>query len=290
MQKRRMLLVVGLVLLVASAVGLEQEKLDQSGTKATVVLKDGTTLELFDFALFSSHIQPVAYYPSPSSSEEQELAVKVNQLWRVIPPATIRSLERQPDHKPGEGWWVTFTMTLTSGEPFTAQLPRWCNCTWLSKCEAFEFAGKTTVLGAEAQFAIDVRDLQHMNLETAGRWLVVDTTGKSNILTDLTYRSFTGPPDDYVEEFSFNGQPFDVVVGRATVALKLEQIESVVFSAGPQLAFHIRMRSGDEADGQPPPTKNRIARGFGRTADGSIWFDDLSLVKSITFGPLAARS
>jgi hypothetical protein len=229
-----------------------------------------------------------------------DLAVRVGGRWRPLPFAAIRRLERLPDSTQGGGDYFDFAVTLASGESFRGELPRWCDSTWLAGCEAFEIGGESRVLGTTARFVVDVADVRSLAREADGSWTVVDATAKSTRIVNPRYRSFRDPPDSRVEEFGFTrvddggrrtafGQAFEVVVGHATVEMTLAQVERITFVDGPELAFRIRMRNGEEADGRPSHEENRIERGFGRLPDGSIWFDDLAVVRSISFGPIAAR-
>lgn len=294
----RSISLASLCLFAASTAVLSQQVGDQSGTKATVVLKAGSTLELDDFAFCSSQQYPKAYYTGSRSATKRDFALKVNQFWRVIQLGMLKSLERLPAQDPQVRDWAAFSVVLTSGEQFSAQLPLTCAVTWLG-CDGFEFAGKTSVLGLTADFAIELTDLRSIGQGTAGHYQVVDTAGKATTLDSLTYQSHSTPPVPFIKEFAFNrvtdsggstsyGQSFEVAVGRSKVPVKLEQIESLVFSNGPPDDIRLRMRTGEEADGHLPD-RNQIARGFGRTAAGLIWFEDISTVRSITFGPLAAR-
>lgn len=136
---------------------------DQSGTKATVVLKDGSTRELDEFALYGSERYPRAYYPGTRSAQGQEFAVKADAFWRVIPPVMLKSLDRVPDHDPKVDSWATFEVVLTSGDHYRAHLPLRCKVTWLA-CDGFQFGGRTSVLGVIGDFAIEVKDLKSITL------------------------------------------------------------------------------------------------------------------------------
>lgn len=296
---------VGVLVVTAFSRVQSQGLRDQSATNATVVQKDGSTLELHDFAFYTSDRLPVAYYPGDRSTRVQPLAVKTGRFWHIFQIDQLSDLQRAEDQ--GSRDWIRVNGALTSGDRFTGQLPLSCHNTWL-ECDGFEFSGEAAVLGSPANFSIDLDQVRTITrLQGIGRrYQVRDTSGAVTSVNNLAFRSHSQPPNYFRHEFAFtrvfeggrrteNGQPFDVVVDRSKVSIKLEQVESIRFPEKWDGMVHFRMRTGDEADGRFSD-EHQVTRGFGRSANGEVWFEDLSggepknwSIRSISFGPLAAN-
>lgn len=268
---------------------------DQATNKATIAFNDGSTVELHDFAFCTGHQSPNSFYPAGKSSRKEELRLQVGRFWHLVRLEQLKVLERQPNHDPRQRHWLGVNLVLTSGEQQSGRLPLVCDVTWL-ECNSFEFGGKTSVLGAKGDFSIGVDDLQSIVAQgSSAHYEVKDTSGKATVVDSLTYQSHSEPPINYTKAFEFYGQPFNVVVGRSKVPVKLEQIESITFPRRLDNSIHFQMRSGEAADGRFSEDE-RVERGFGRTTDDLIWFQELSdwkertwLVKSVTFGPLQGK-
>lgn len=307
MDRRTSFLSGALVLLTVTTVQPQQPR-DQSATTATVALDDGATLELHDFGLYSAHRTPAVYMRGGKSSRDQDLLVKSGRFWTAIPMKGLKSLQRRTERTAEIRDLSGVDIVLESAEQIAGEVPTKCVVTWL-ECDGFEFDGKASVLGTSAEFSIGVNEVKSITRGQgpAVRYDVTDTSGTVTSVEGLVHRSYSTPPSLYVRQFAFTrvtergsvvsaGQPFAFVVGRSTVRLKLEQIESVLFPVKINDNVHLRLRTGEEADGLFS-AEDEVTRGFGRMADGRIWFESLFssdrrswAVKSITFGPLKSRS
>jgi hypothetical protein len=302
---------IGLSFFLSLGVAFAQDPKDQSATTATVILKDGASFQVHDFAFFTAPAMPMSYYPGSRWSSTTEFMVKVGHFWRQLEPNRLMSLERQLTAKPRDDDFAQFKVVLTSGEEIRCEIPLNGSVTWLS-CDGFEFSGQTSTLGVASEWSIPVKELKDIRRFPGekDRYNIGDMSGKTKVVDGLIYKSFGQPPTYYLKEFAFTrvhkgepgwadgwsaGQAFKVTVDRAEVPLKLEMIEKLIFPDKVDEPIAFRMRTGEEAAGQIDE-EDLIYSGFGRTADGLIWFEKLQnreshtwTIRSVVFGPLTAK-
>lgn len=253
--------------------------------EATVVLDDGTTLELAEFAFYSSHWRRGSYFVGQTYSKTLPgLPFVQGYIWTTIPFSEIERLECSPVTKHVIDW-LTAVVTLTSGKQLVGRVPSAINKTWFDG-DVLGFVGKSRVLGVEGDFSTGLYDVKSLvrSGSAPNSFTITESDGKATLVSNLGFEASGGLDYQLVtrhsvrraEGSSGRGSDFDVTIGNTKVTLDLAKIESLVFTRCVLLHVKIKMKTGEEAEGYP----EHLASIYGKTESGQLWFAPICKVRT----------
>lgn len=258
-----------LLLVVSSMTEAEQPK--KFVPDATVVLSDGTNLELTAFAFYSEQYSPSGLFFESSRRIPLDLILRQGDYWKTVALPQIQEVSFTPDPKNAD--WLVTEVTLASGDKITGESPKKPSDTWM-KGNRFEFHGKSRALDVEGDFNIDITDVKHIARDSSkpDTYVLTDTKGKSISVRNLRFELFWSAPTK-MDEYSYEHGSLTVKVENTEVSLKLKDIAQLLFPETTGDKIKIKLKNGDEAI---VDVTARIDRVFGKTQSDQTWFVDVS--------------
>ncbi len=244
--------------------------------EATIVLLEGKTLEVSDFAFYSSHYKPKFGQKGFYGSDIKGLIISVGDYWEIIQFSQILKLEIT---KGKNFLWRVADITFNSGETKTGEIPISPTYTW-RQGDKFLLKGKAIILGTEGNFSLNLNGLKSLerSSEKPNRFIIMDNLGNTTTVSKLRISWSGHDLFTNVDSYKYKSNSFIYFnVANTEVKLKIQDIDSMIFE---KKLIKIKMKNGDEAEGKFP----RIERAYGKLSSGQIFFKYIfTTIHSIQF-------